>query len=205
MGIGKTLSGFTASTPENIQLDAGVFMKNLDITEDMEDDALRTLILGALGKAENVIGATSGGGSFSVTPEFRNIAEDLDGARMKIKGLMAMDNVEVKLTTTIKEITIENLKLAMGAVTSTATSLKPKFTIEDTDYIKNVVWAGSMASSDKLIVIIMENVMNTAGLNFTFEDKGSGGIEVELEPFVDLASMEDIPVEVRILSQSKQV
>lgn len=197
--MGKVLSGFTADTPTNIQLDAGVFLKNLDFTGTETIETLKTLIQTSILDSTKKIGATSGGGSFTVVPEMRNIAEDLDGARMKIKGLMAQDNIEVKLSTTMKEITLDNIKIAMGASTTKGNLVKPKFHLEDADYIDNIVWVGTMASADGLLVIILKNVLNTAGLSFEFTDKGTGGISVEFEPFVDLADMEDIPVEFGII------
>lgn len=197
--MGKVLSGFTADTPTNIQLDAGVFLRNLEFTGTETVESLKTLILSAINDPTKKIGATSGGGSFSVVPEMRNVAEDLDGARMKIKGLMAVDNVEVKLSTTMKEITVENIQLAMGASTLKGTMVKPKFNLDTTDYIDNICWVGSMASDEGLLVIIMRNALNTAGLSFEFTDKGTGAIGVEFEPFVDLNNMEDIPVEFGII------
>lgn len=197
--MGKVLSGFSATTPTNIQLDSGMFMKNLDLATATDEVTLKTAIMTAMESPEKLIGATSGGGSFTVVPEMRNIAEDLDGARMKIKGLMAIDNVEVKLSTTMKEITVDNIKIAMGASTSTGKMVKPKFNLDMEDYIDNIVWVGSMASADGLLVIVMENVLNTAGLSYEFKDKATGGISVEFEPFVDLNDMENIPVQFGIL------
>lgn len=200
--MSKVLNGFSADTPQNLQLDAGVFLKNVDLESATTDALLRTALEAAMIDKTKKIGATSGGGSFSVTPEFMNIAENLDGARMKIKGLMRITNVEVMLTTTIKEITKDNLALSMAATTVSVQNgslLKPRFNLELTDYLENIVWVGTMTGSDNLLVIVMENVLNTSGMTISFEDKGTGSIEVQFEPFVDLADMENIPVKLGVL------
>lgn len=202
--MAKILNGFSAETPLNLQLDAGVFLKDIAITDGMTEQDLRKLLDTSISSRANMIGATSGGGTFTVVPTLRNMAEDLDGARMKIKGLMACDGVEVKLATTIKEITVSNLAFAIGNATVTGNKIVPKFEVTDEDYAKNLVWVGSMSKSDDLLVIVIENAMNTSGLSLTFTDKGTGGVAIEAEPFLDLAKMDHMPVSLYRLTKATE-
>ena len=73
-------SGFTAGTAKHLQLDAGAFLKNYDPTQDTWETA----------KATKLIGATSGGGSFSAVPTVRRI--EVDG----VKGVYTVSGNIIK-------------------------------------------------------------------------------------------------------------
>ena len=97
-------SGFSAGTAKHLQLDAGAFLKNFDPAQDTWESA----------KATKLIGATSGGGSFSAVPTVRRI--EVDGVKGAVKGLETIDEWAVTLTANVKEVTAESIKLALGAL-----------------------------------------------------------------------------------------
>lgn len=187
----KILNGFTKDTAKNLQLDAGIIVTGLASPENFAGE-----LTGA-----TLLGATSGGGSFVVETEVRNLFEDLDGARGNYKEGNVIDSYNITLTTTVAEMTAKNIKLALGAADTTAKQgtgtdvdiTKARMTIKAEDYIDNVCWLGSLNGSDKPMIIELKNVMNTNGLNFTFEDKGKGKIELELKAHFDLTKPEEVP------------
>lgn len=188
--MGKILNGFTENTAKNLQLDAGILVVGLKTPENFT---------GELSGARKV-GATSGGGNFTVETEIRNLFEDLDGARGNYKDGNVVDSCEVKLTVTIKEMTVENIKMALGAAdtqqkqgTGQYDVTKARMEIKATDYMDNVCWLGTINGSDSPMIIELKNVMNSNGLNFTFEDKGKGGIELELKAHFDLKKPDEAP------------
>lgn len=189
--MAKILNGFTKDTAKNLQLDAGIIVTGLASPEDFSG-----VLTGA-----NLLGATSGGGSFVVETEMRNLFEDLDGARGNYKEGNVIDSYNITLTTTVAEMTAKNIKLALGAADTTDKQgtgtdvdiTKARMTIKAEDYIDNVCWLGSLNGSDKPMIIELKNVMNTNGLNFTFEDKGKGKIELELKAHFDLTKPEEVP------------
>lgn len=189
--MAKILNGFTKDTAKNLQLDAGIIVTGLASPEDFAGE-----LTGA-----TLLGATSGGGSFVVETEVRNLFEDLDGARGNYKEGNVIDSYNIALTTTVAEMTAKNIKLALGAADTTTKQgagndvdiTKARMTIKAEDYIDNVCWLGSLNGSDKPMIIELKNVMNTNGLNFTFEDKGKGKIELELKAHFDLTKPEEVP------------
>lgn len=189
--MAKILNGFTKDTAKNLQLDAGIIVTGLTSPENFSG-----VLTGA-----NLLGATSGGGSFVVETEVRNLFEDLDGARGNYKEGNVIDSYNITLTTTVAEMTAKNIKLALGAADTTVNQgtdtdvdiTKARMTIKAEDYIDNVCWLGSLNGSDKPMIIELKNVMNTNGLNFTFEDKGKGKIELELKAHFDLTKPEEVP------------
>lgn len=186
MGV---LNGFTPKTAKNLQLDAGILVKNLEDPSSFD---------GTLTDSQK-IGATSGGGSFAAVPEMRNLFEDLDGARGNYKDGNVIDSWDITLTVTMKEMTTDNLKLAIGAADVTPAStgsfdvVQPRIVINSSDYLDNIVWMGTMNGSSDPIMIELKNAMNTNGINFAFTDKGTGGIEVEIKAHFDLNKPEEVP------------
>ena len=145
--------------------------------------AIQNLVAGtssALGASAKLLGATRGGGSFTVARELRQ--PDVDGRRYGFKGDTFVDSVDAQLSTTIVEMTLENFELAFGGYTATGTSpkqtLKMKTAIATTDYLTNICWIGDLADG-KLVLICLLNTINEADITFTFTDKGEGTIPGE--------------------------
>ena len=203
------LSAFNKDTANNLQLDAGIICKG--ITNPYKPTA---------GELKNkCIGATSGGAEFEVTPEITNIFEDLDDAKGKYKGGVEITNIDIVFSFTMKEMTAENFKLAMGCADITQvkanevqanelssdnlhhTLLTPRLEIKDEDFIDNICWYGRKRNGEK-VCIVLHNVFNEGGLNYTSESAGKGSLEVELHAFFDLKNPDKVPYEVIIFDAS---
>ena len=180
-------TGLRASTFENLQLNAGMFLANFDYST-----ATDAATLGALLKTERektsgsaLIGATRGGGTFVCTPNTRSI--EADGKREEWKGSSVNDGWTIKLTTTLLEINADNLKRSFGTADVTNTekkhTIKIRTDIKDADYIESLVWVGD--TSKGYVLIAIKNALNTAGATLTWTDKGEGTIPVEFTAHQD--------------------
>ena len=180
-------TGLRASTFENLQLTAGMFLANFDYST-----ATDAATLGALLKTERektsgsaLIGATRGGGTFVCTPNTRSI--EADGKREEWKGSSVNDGWTIKLTTTLLEINADNLKRSFGTADVTDTekkhTIKIRTDIKDADYIDSLVWVGD--TSKGYVLIAIKNALNTAGATLTWTDKGEGTIPVEFTAHQD--------------------
>lgn len=180
-------TGLRASTFENLQLNAGMFLANFDYST-----ATDAATLGALLKTERektsgsaLIGATRGGGTFVCTPNKRSI--EADGKREEWKGSSVNDGWTIKLTTTLLEINATNLKRSFGTADVTDTekkhTIKIRTDIKDADYITSLVWVGD--TSKGYVLIAIKNALNTAGATLTWTDKGEGTIPVEFTAHQD--------------------
>nr|DAU91708.1 MAG TPA: major tail protein [Caudoviricetes sp.] len=180
-------TGLRASTFENLQLNAGMFLANFDYST-----ATDAATLGALLKTERektsgsaLIGATRGGGTFVCTPNARSI--EADGKREEWKGSSVNDGWTIKLTTTLLEINATNLKRSFGTADVTDTekkhTIKIRTDIKDADYIESLVWVGD--TSKGYVLIAIKNALNTAGATLTWTDKGEGTIPVEFTAHQD--------------------
>lgn len=177
-------SGLTERTIESLQLNAGVLLSSYTKGGDI--------------KEENIIGATRGGGTISITPTLRQVA--IDGAPTYTKGLERIDDVVVQLSFTMVEFTKELITMAIpgsSALTTTDTLIQStKSVLASADY-KDIYWVGD-TSNGKNVVIKLKNSLSTGGLSITTTDKGEGTFALTLTAHYDpksLVSPYDITIE----------
>lgn len=186
----KKITGITSETPENLLLNAGAFFKNYVVATDTPETAKSKLI-----------GATQGGGSFSAVPNVRKI--EMDGSSGNVKGLNTIDDWTVTMVANCKEVTVNNLKLALGAAKSETSSSPTNYTkitgkgdIENDDYITNLTWIGTLKGSEKPIMIVLKNALSINGLNLTVADKGEAVIPITLTGNYDPEHINELPFEI---------
>ena len=187
----SVFSGFTANTPKHLQLDAGAFLKNYDVSKDTWETA----------KATKLLGATSGGGSFSAVPSIRRI--EVDGIKGAAKGMEAIDEWVVTLTANVKEITADAIKLALAAAKSEAAAAPANYTkisgkneIALEDYLDNVTWVGRLSGSSDPVIIVVKNALCTNGLTISFADKSEGLIPITVTGHYDPSDLGTPPFDI---------
>lgn len=171
----KRYSGFSQDTAKSLLLNAGAFFKNLTISEDGTIESFEDAV--AAGK---LLGATRSGGEFSAVPEARQV--EVDGVAGRAKGLEVIDSWEVYLRANVLEIKEDTLKAALcGAEVEEGTDynkITAKNGIELADYIDNIAWVGTLSGTDKPVVIVVKNAINTDGLTLTTSDKNEATIQM---------------------------
>lgn len=171
------ITGLTSGSYQNMQLNAGLFIKNLNYSSVANAAALAALI--ETNRA-NVLGATYGGGSFRCVPALRTIP--VDGARAAFVGSEVNDGWDVRLSTTLKEPTPDNFKLALMSCDKTTngkvTTLTVRTEIKNADYLSNICWVGDLADG-QYVLIEIANALNVSGSVFRFVDRGEGTLPVE--------------------------
>ncbi len=175
----KNTTGLRPESFKKIQLNAGILLKDFDYSTATDAATLAALIKAAKEAGTGLLGATRGGGTFTCTPETREI--EADGKRNAFVGSTIIDGWTIKLSATLLEISPENLKTALpGAATVTAgkkTTLTLSNNVADSDYIKNLIWIGDIGEG--YLLIDLQNALNTTGITLTFTDKGEGTLPVE--------------------------
>lgn len=173
-------------TYKNLQLNAGVTLVNFDLSQYDDAAELKAAIATAKTSGQtNLLGATRGGGTFTITRDIRQV--DADGTRYRFVGCEIVDAVDAYLSETLIEITPAHLKHVLGNVDVTTEGLKTTMTLrtafEDDDYLQNVVWIGD--TSQGFVVIELKNALNTADFTLTFADKNEGTVNVEYHAHQD--------------------
>ena len=180
MSAPGSTSPIRSETFQKLQLNAGIFLKNLDYSSTTDASALKTAIASAISAGTTILGATRGGGSFTVTRELRT--PEVDGMRYPFKGSDFVDSVDAYLSTTLVEVTPANVTATLGNATATTsgkkTTIKMHTAVQSSDYISSLTWVGDLADG-QLVAITLKNALNTADFSLTFTDKGEGTLAAE--------------------------
>ena len=198
----KLLNGLTQTTPQNFQLDAGVWLTGVEWSGVSNDETLKSAVTTAMETPTNIIGATSGGGNISIVPDVRDLMEDVDGAIGMYKDCLAINKIECKATTKITEVKEGALLLALGCADSTAFGSGQKISLRNyykSEDFKEITWVASMNKSESYLVVRLRNAISTGGLNYEIEDKGKGKFDLEITPCNDLAKPNELPIEIYLV------
>lgn len=204
------VTGLKDTSLQNLILNEGAFLLGFDVSEYTTAATMIDALEDALsGEDDEVIllGATNGGGSFKCVPTTRQI--EIDGIRGKVKGVTQVDGWDLSLTGTLKEIRPEVFQrlLMCGEVDTTAvnmTKIKVRSNVKNEDYIDNLVWVGSTPKG--YCVIALDSVLNTSGVEMTFEDKNEGTIPFEFAAHnTNLTGDEYLPVTIIFLEDVASV
>lgn len=173
----------TALSPlayKNVQTNAGVVVLGIDPGTFEDLASFKTALSEALKDRESCLGATRGGGSFTVTKNSRVI--EADGRRFGFVGDRVVDNMDPMLSTTLIEIIPENLKRGLGAADvedmTWCKKIQPRTNYTVEDYIPVLTWVGD--TNKGFLAITLYNALNTADFNYGYTDKGEGTLPVEL-------------------------
>lgn len=182
--IGK--HGITTTTPGNILLGAGTYLKNLKWeTNKWTGD---------------ILGATNGGGKVSIKGELQDI--EIDGALVKIKGFTVKQggaaNVEVNFAVITKEILKMGTLFKEGDSDATGyTLLEDKPHIEEGDYIDNFGFVGKTADGSKDIIVIFESALCTSGFEIEPKKKEQSVVKLTLDAYAEnKGDLDTLPVKI---------
>lgn len=137
---------------------------------------------------ESILGATSGGAKFTITPEIKRI--EVDGANVATKGLDRKIGEKATLEVNLVEITPDRIKeLAIGKNGTSDVEgysvIESKPDIEDSDYADNVGFIGTRADGMP-IIIIMDNALCTSGFDNDRKPKDNSVIKATYECYQDI-------------------
>ena len=159
-------SGYSKDTPKRYLLNAGALVRNL--TWDGETKKW----------SYDVLGATSGGSKLSLKNNLRQV--EVDGVFTTPVGGDMIESSEGTFEINVIEHTRDNVKMALFAEVTESTGtdypegydvIKPKQKIEETDYISNLGYIGTLSGSDLPVIIIMDHAICTSGLELEVKDK----------------------------------
>lgn len=185
-------------TFQHLQLNAGMFLKDFDYSSISDKAALKSALAAAKAAGTQILGATRGGGTFTVTRDIRT--PEVDGMRYGFIGSDFVDSTDAQITTTLVEATPENFALLLGTGDATTsgskTTIKMRTAIEASDYLENICWVGDLADG-RYVLICLKNALNTADFSLTFTDKGEGTLAVEFHARqANVSDYDEAPFEV---------
>jgi len=164
-------SGFGKNSAESFIVDAAVVYKDLKFDPETKEWQ---------GK---LLGATNGGTEINIEKKYRKI--EVDGTKiMDVKGLNVVESVQATLKTNLKELTAENIILAMNGKIKETDEYGDNIVIEDRylvtayDYIDNMAVVGTLSGTGEPVIFMFDNVLITSPLNIKTEDANEAAVEL---------------------------
>ena len=178
-------NGITANTVENIQFGAGTIHKGLKYTDS------------AWNFEESCVGATKGGSSVKIEPEFYTV--EPDGSSVAVKNFKRKIGENATMEVNLLELNAEMLKASVVGVDGECdvegmALIESKDAIEEGDYWENIAFVGETLAG-KNIIVILPNALCTSGLSiegksgeesvgkFTFECHGDANDSLTTLPY----------------------
>lgn len=207
MAVAGMTTPLRGGTFRKLILNAGAYVMDFDPSEYATAAALKAALAAALADDNKRLGATRGGGTFTISRDMRQV--EADGVRYRFVGDTFVDSSDAYLSTTLLETGdphVMEAAMATADVTTTGekTVLKMRTRIAEEDYIHNLCWVGDIADGG-FVAIKLANAINTTDLTLTYTDKGEATLPVEFHAFQDAVEDYDYaPFEVIYLAPAAE-
>lgn len=181
---------------QEIQLNAGVLLSSFTpASAEVTDEA--------------IVGATTGGISFTATPSFMDFGEDIDNCPKNMKELKKLDTWDIKMSGTFITVSPKSVASLVAAADVAAEKVTPRNDLKDTDF-KDLWWVGDY--SDKtgeenggFCAIHMMNALSTGGLSIKSSDKAKGQFAFEFTAHYSMEAQTTVPFEVYVKAGTEEV
>ena len=179
-------NGITADTVKNIQFGAGTIHKGLKYTEGT-----------GWNFEESCVGATKGGSSVKIEPQFYTV--EPDGSSVAVKNFKRKTGEKASMEVNLLELNADMLKASVVGADGVSevdgmNLIVSKDAIAEGDYWENIAFVGETLDN-KNIIVMLPNALCTSGLSiegksgeesvgkFTFECHGDSNESLTTLPY----------------------
>ena len=187
-----------ANTFKELQLNAGILTSSFaPTTGTVESNAM--------------LGATSGGVSFTATPTYADWGDGIDNCPKNMMELKKLESWEVKISGTFLTVNTAQAKSLMAAADiggSDTTKVTPRNDVALTDF-NDIWWIGDYsdkngATNGGYIAIHMMNALSTGGFQLQSGDKAKGQFAFEYTAHYSMAAPDTVPFEMYIKAGTEE-
>lgn len=174
-------------TFKEIQLNAGVLLKEFTPST---------------AAVSGILGATSGGVTFTAQPTFSDYGSDIDNCPKNLKELKKLESYEAKMSGTFITINPELAKTILGAADVSGDKIVPRNDVLASDFT-DIWWVGDYSDNNGstgggFVAIHMMNALSTGGFQLRSADKGKGQFTFEFTAHYSNANADTVPFELYI-------
>lgn len=181
-----------ANTFKELQLNAGILLSDFDPSDGSFE-------------ATDMLGATSGGVSFTAQAEFTDFAEDIDNAAKNMKEFKVLDSWTATMSGTFASLTTALAKMLVGAGVidgTNANKIVPRNDLDQADFA-DVWWVGDYsdktgATNGGFLAIHLLNALSTGGFQIQSGDKAKGQFAFEFTGHYSNAAQNTVPFEIYV-------
>lgn len=176
-------------TFQTLQLNAGVLLSDFDPSD------------GSL-TSSDILGATTGGISFTATPTYSDLGEDIDNCPKNTKELKILEYWEVALSGTfvaVKPTTLAML-VAAGDLGADDMTITPRNDLDQADF-QDVWWVGDYSNKNTgedagFLAIHVMNALSTGGFSIQSSDRAKGTYSFEFTGHYSINDQDTPPFEI---------
>ena len=182
------------NTFEELQLNAGILLSTFTPSSATVEDS-------------NILGATSGGVSFSDTPTYKDFGDDIDNCPKNTKELKRIESRDIKISGTFLTVNTARAKSLIAAAdidSMDATKITTRDTLTAADF-SDIWWVGDYsdkngATNGGYIAIHLKNALSTGGFSIKSGDKAKGQFAFEYTAHYSISNTDAVPYEIYIKS-----
>ena len=187
------------NTFKELQLNAGILASNF------------TPATGTV-EADDILGATSGGVSFTAKPAYTDLGDGIDNCPPNMKELKKLESWdEVNMSGTYLTVNTARAKSLLAAAdigSSDTTKVTPRNDVALTDF-EDIWWIGDYsdkngATNGGYIAIHMMNALSTGGFQLQSSDKAKGQFAFEYTAHYSMAEPDTVPFEMYIKAGTEE-
>lgn len=185
---------------QKFQLNAGILLTSFDPSNPTVD---RT----------KIFAATSGGASFTVTPEFVDFGEDVDNVPANTKQLKVLQSVTAVMSGTLKTADTTVAKRLMAAADIKPNGkIVPRADLKSSDFF-DLWWVGDYSDANEdvtnvggtngtagFMAIKLSNALSTGGFSLQSNNKSKGDFAFTFTGHYDINDISVLPYEIYIKS-----
>lgn len=177
------------TTFQNLQLNAGVLLSDFDPeTAEVANEA--------------IIGATTGGVTFTAVPAFRDYGEDIDNCPKNMLELKNLDSWDINMSGTFVTVDAKSAKNLVGAADAEGNKITPRNGVLKTDFA-DLWWVGDYSDENGetnggFVAIHMMNTLSTGGFAIKSNDNGKGNFAFTYTAHYSMDAQEVVPFEVYV-------
>lgn len=180
------------TTFQNLQMNAGIIASDFTVNTGTVADA-------------DIIGATSGGITVTVTPEFEDMGEDIDNCPKNTKELKKIKSWEVKASGTFVTVTASAAKQLLAAADVASDKITPRMDLDsgatgdfDDIWIIGDYSDKNGATNGGYVACHIKNALSTGGFSMVTADANKGKFAFEYTGHVSISAQDEVPFEMYV-------
>ena len=187
-----------ANTFKELQLNAGILTSDFAPTTGTVESNM-------------MLGATSGGISFTATPTYTDLGDGIDNCPKNMMELKKLESWEVKMSGTFLTVNTTQAKSLIATAdigSPDTTKVTPRNDVAPADF-KDIWWIGDYsdkngATNGGYIAIHMMNALSTGGFKLQSGDKTKGQFAFEYTAHYSMNAPDTVPYEIYIKAGTEE-
>ena len=166
----------------------------------------------ATGEIGNILGATTGGISFSMNPEYADWGEDVDNCPNNMMELKRITAYDPAISGTFLTVSADMAQLLIGAADVDDIKIVPRQQLEDGDF-SDIWWVGDYSDvnvdetkgsgqttdgSAGFIAIHLMNALNTGGFQIQSTKDEKGQFSFDFHGHYSIDAQDTVPFEIYV-------